>query len=114
MGLKIYHNARCSKSRQTLALMEAAGATFDIVAYLETPLTQDELRSLRDQLGVETRDMMRRGEAIYKQLLLAKETDDEKLLAAMAAHPILLERPVVSNGRKAILGRPPENVKTLF
>ena len=114
MGLKIYHNARCSKSRQTLALLEEAGVAFDIVAYLETPLTQDELRALRDQLGLETRDMMRRGEAIYKELSLAKETDDETLFAAMADHPILLERPVVSNGRQAIIGRPPENVKALF
>lgn len=114
MGLKIYHNARCSKSRQTLALMQEAGAIFDVIAYLETPLTQDELRLLRDQLGLETRDMMRRGEAVYKQLSLAEETDDETLLAAMAAHPILLERPVVSNGQKAIIGRPPENVKALL
>jgi arsenate reductase len=112
--LTIYHNPRCSKSRQTLALLEQAGADFQIVTYLQDPLTQDGLRALRDQLGVGTREMMRRGEAVYKELALGDEQDEEALLAAIAAHPILLERPVVSDGTKAVIGRPPENVEKLL
>ena len=71
--LTIYHNPRCSKSRQTLALLEQAGADFQIITYLQDPLTQDDLRALRDQLGVSTREMMRRGEAVYKELALVYE-----------------------------------------
>ena len=115
MDLTIYHNPRCSKSRQTLALITEAGHSPEIVKYLETLLSEDDIRTLLSQLGFETaRDLMRRGEAIYKELGLAKETDENALIQAMAAHPKLIERPIVVRGSRAVLGRPPENVLTLL
>lgn len=108
MGLKIYHNARCSKSRQALAILTDAGAEFDIVDYLQAGLSLDELRSLQAKSGLEARAMMRTGEAIYKQLDLKTQTDEAALLAAMVAHPILLERPFVVSDETAVICRPPE------
>lgn len=108
MGLKIYHNARCSKSRQALAILTDAAAEFDIVDYLQAGLSLDELRSLQAKSGLEARAMMRTGEAIYKQLDLKTQTDEAALLAAMVAHPILLERPFVVSDETAVICRPPE------
>ncbi len=111
MSVTIYHNPRCSKSRQTLALLEKNGVTPDIVEYLNDTPSQDELRDVLEKLGKGPRDIMRRGEAVYKELGLA-DTDltDDALITAMAAHPTLIERPIVINGDKAALGRPPESV----
>lgn len=115
MSLTIYHNPRCSKSRQTLKLIETAGITPTIVEYLKTPLKEDELRELIAQLGFDgPRPLMRTGEAIYKELGLKTEMDEAQLIAAMLSHPKLIERPIVTNGRRAILGRPPETVSALF
>jgi len=114
MGLTIYHNPRCSKSRQTLALLQEAATDFTIVEYLKTPLSVDELAALQKLMAIEARDMMRRSEEIYKQLSLADESDETALLAAMAAHPILFERPVVSNGKKAVICRPPQRVQEVL
>jgi arsenate reductase len=111
--MQIYHNPRCSKSRQTLALIEQAGKAAEIILYLETPPERDEIVALAKALGCGPRDMMRRGEAPYKDLDLAN-ADDAALFDAMAAHPILIERPIVVRGQKAIIGRPPERVQELF
>jgi arsenate reductase len=111
--LKIYHNPRCSKSRQTLALIEEAGQAVEIISYLDTLLRREEIVALAKALGCGPRDMMRRGEAPYKDLGLA-EADDAALFDAMAAHPILIERPIVLRGKKAIIGRPPERVQELL
>jgi len=112
MSLKIYHNPRCSKSRQTLALIEAAGAEVETVLYLQYPLGKDDIKDLIGKLGIgSARELMRRGEAIYKELNLKDESDEMALITAMAAHPKLIERPIVVKGNRAILGRPPENVK---
>lgn len=108
MGLKIYHNPRCSKSRQALAILSDGGADFEVVEYLKTGLGADELRALQVKSGLGARAMMRRGEAVYKDLGLADEADEAKLLAAMAAHPILLERPFLVADDKAVICRPPE------
>jgi arsenate reductase len=109
MGLKIYHNPRCSKSRQALALLSEGGADVEVIEYLKTGLTlSDELRSLQAKSGLEARAMMRTGEAIYKQLDLKTQTDEAALLAAMVAHPILLERPFVVSDETAVICRPPE------
>lgn len=111
--LKIYHNPRCSKSRQTLALIEEAGQAVEVILYLETPPRREAIVALAEALGCGPREMMRRGEAPYKDLGLAA-ADDAALFDAMAAHPILIERPIVLSGKKAIIGRPPERVQELF
>ena len=115
MSLTIYHNPRCSKSRQTLALIEDAGVPVDIVLYLENPPTSLEIQDLLKKLGFDTaRDLMRRGEVDYKALDLKTETDEAVLIKAMTTHPKLIERPVVIKGDRAVLGRPPENVLALL
>ncbi len=108
MSVTIFHNPRCSKSRAALAILTDGGAEVEIVEYLKSPLDATALSALRDKMGVETRAMMRTGEAIYKEQALADETDEAKLIAAMAAHPILMERPLVESSDKAMICRPPE------
>jgi len=112
MSLKIYHNPRCSKSRQTLTLIKEAQADVETVLYLQDPLNEAEIKDLIGKLGFgSARELMRRGESIYKELNLKDKTDEAALIAAMAAHPKLIERPIVVKGDQAILGRPPENAK---
>jgi arsenate reductase len=111
MSVTIYHNPRCSKSRQTLALLEEKGITPDVVLYLETPPDSAKLTDIVAKLGLSSaRDLMRRGEAAYKEQDLKNVTDETALIQAMANTPILIERPIVINGDKARLGRPPESV----
>lgn len=112
MSVTIYHNPRCSKSRQTLALLEEKGITPDIVKYLEQTPDVDQLKALLNQLGFDSaRQMMRTKEALYKELALGDESvSEEQLFEAMASNPKLIERPIVVNGSKAALGRPPEQV----
>lgn len=108
----IYHNPRCSKSRDTLALLHERGIEPQIVAYLDTPPDAAQIRTLLGQLGLaDARDLMRKGEAEYAELGLADpaRTQDE-LIAAMAAHPRLIERPIVVANGQARIGRPPEKV----
>jgi len=111
-SVTILHNPRCSKSRQTLALLEERGISPTIIEYLKTPLSVDELKSLYSKLNVTcVRDMMRTKEDEYKSANLgAQDVTDEALFSAIAQTPKLLERPVVINGDKARIGRPPENV----
>lgn len=112
MSLKIYHNPRCSKSRQTLALIEAAGVEVETVFYLQEPLSEADIKEIIEKLGFESaRELMRKGESIYKELNLRDEVKETALIAAMAAYPKLIERPIVVKGNRAILGRPPENAK---
>ena len=108
MSLKIYHNPRCSKSRQALAILTEAGADFDIIEYLKTGLSVAELEDLLAKSGGDARAMMRTGEAVYKQLGLKNEHDEAALMRAMAENPILLERPLVSDAKTAVICRPPE------
>lgn len=108
MSLKIYHNPRCSKARQALAILSEGGVDFEIVEYLKTGLTVATLADLLAKSGGDIAAMMRRGEAVYKQLGLNDVSDEAALLQAMAAHPILLERPLVTDGKTAIICRPPE------
>ena len=111
MSLSIYHNPRCSKSRETLALLEQQGLSPQVIKYLDTPPDADHIRRLLTLLGMSSaRQLMRTKEAIYGELNLAAEQDEQALIAAMVAHPQLLERPIVVNGNKAALGRPPEHV----
>lgn len=111
MAVTIYHNPRCSKSRQTLALIEGKGVTPHVVEYLKTPPSREKLQAILDKLGMKPRELMRRGEALYKELGLDDpKLGDDELIAAMVQNPILIERPIVLSGDKACLGRPPENV----
>lgn len=107
----IYHNPRCSKSRQTLKILEENGVTPEIVLYLETPPDAKTLKALLKKLGISARQLLRKGEAEYKENNLA-DTDltDQQLIDAMVTFPKLIERPIVVNGDRAVLGRPPENV----
>lgn len=115
MDITIYHNPRCSKSRQTLALIEEAGYEPTIVKYLEDPLTASDLQTLMTRLGIgDPKEIMRKNEAIYKELGLRDETDPATLLGAMVENPKLIERPIVVRGKQAIIGRPPENVNALL
>ena len=107
----IYHNPRCSKSRETLQLLQSRGIEPDVVLYLDSPPDAATLKALLKKLGIKPRDLMRQKEPEYKEQGLQDTTlSDEQLIAAMVACPKLIERPIVVNGRKAALGRPPENV----
>lgn len=111
---QIYHNPRCSKSRATLALLQEHGIEPDVVLYLERPPSQAALKRLLAKLGMGAAELVRRGEAEYKELALGAGTSRAGLLKAMAAHPKLIERPIVVRGERAVLGRPPENVLALL
>ena len=111
----IYHNPRCSKSRQTLALIRERGIEPEIVEYLKTPLDAGALRDLLGALGMSARDLIRSGEAPYRELGLSDSSlSEDDLVAAIATHPILMQRPVVRRGGRAMVGRPPERVADLL
>ena len=111
MPVTIYHNPRCSKSRQTLALLEDRGLAPEIVLYLDSPPDAATLRRVLGLLGLGPRDLMRRKEAVYKELGLGDPgLGEDDLIRAMVENPILIERPIVVAGERAALGRPPEAV----
>lgn len=112
--MKIYHNPRCSKSRQTLKLINDAGKDVEIVEYLNTPPTFDELKSMIEQLGITPDQLLRKNEAIFKEQFKGKSLSDDEWIQAMVDHPKLIERPIVIEGNRAVLGRPPENVLSLL
>ena len=114
-SIVIYHNPRCSKSRQTLALIRDRGVEPEVVEYLKTPLDGEALRDLLRALGMTARDLVRSGEAPYRELGLGDpDTPEEDLVAAIAAHPVLMQRPIVRRGGRAVVGRPPERVAELL
>ncbi len=111
MTVIILHNPRCTKSRATLKLLRERGIEPKIVDYLETPPTAEEFREILAKLGLGPRDVIRKGEKIYKELELAdKSLSDMALITAMVGNPILIERPIVLSGERAALGRPPEKI----
>ena len=111
MAVTIYHNPRCTKSRQTLALLEDRGINPKVIEYLATPPTETELRHLLKLLGIKPRELLRTKEEEYKQAKLDRpDVTDADIIRAMVKHPRLIERPIVVSGNKAALGRPPENV----
>jgi arsenate reductase len=115
MELTIFHNPRCSKSRQTLALLEARGLKPQVIEYLATPPDAATLSRLIRMLGVSARDLIRKGEPEYRALGLDDPAlDDAALVAAMTEHPRLIERPIVVAGNRARIGRPPETVLELL
>jgi len=113
-NITIWHNPRCSKSRAGLAFLEEQGIEAEVIRYLDTPPTVEELTALLQKLAMRPRELIRTKEAIYKELGLKDVEDDAKLIEAMAAHPKLIERPVVVKGDKAVIGRPMENVAALL
>lgn len=112
--LTLWHNPRCSKSRATLALLSKHGVTPEVVLYLETPPTADQIRQVLKRLGKTAIELVRTGENAFSDMNLSKASTEESLIEAMVANPILIERPVVISKDRAALGRPPENVLSLI
>ncbi|WP_421780113.1 arsenate reductase (glutaredoxin), partial [Kiloniella litopenaei] len=111
MMVKILHNSRCSKSRQTLNILEDQGCEVTIIEYLKGAITESQLKDILQQLEMAPRDLLRKGEKIYKELNLSDTgLNDENLIKAMIEHPILIERPIVISSKGARIGRPPESV----
>ena len=111
MSVTIYHNPRCSKSRQTLELLRGKGLEPEIIEYLKNPPDKNELTGILALLGLDPRGLMRKKEAEYKANGLdAPDLSEEQLVAALVEHPVLIERPIVLANGKAVIGRPPENV----
>ncbi len=112
--IKIYHNPRCTKSRQGLALLEAAKVSFETIKYLDTPVTKAELEAIIDKLNITPIQLVRKNEAIWKEQFKGKELSDDTIIAAMLEFPKLMERPIVVNGNKAVIGRPTENIAEII
>tara|TARA_B100000795_G_scaffold258999_1_gene233574 strand:- start:444 stop:782 length:339 start_codon:yes stop_codon:yes gene_type:complete len=112
--MKIYHNPRCSKSRETLKIIEGAGKEVEIIEYLKFIPTEKELIVLLQQLGISAATLIRKGEAIYKEQFKDKTLTEDQWIKAMIEFPKLIERPIVVKGNRAILGRPPQNVEVLL
>jgi arsenate reductase (glutaredoxin) len=115
ISVLIYHNPRCSKSRQTLELLRQRGIEPTVIEYLKTPPTAGELDAILHRLGIEPRALIRKSEAAYQEAGLDNpDLDRAALIAAMVAHPVLIERPIVLTDGKAAIGRPPENVLAIL
>lgn len=112
--IKIYHNPRCSKSRDSFNLLTEKKITFETVEYLKTPPTKDELIALIGKLGIAAKDLIRKGEKDFKENFKGKELSEEQWIEAMLQYPKLIERPIVVKGDKAVIGRPLENVLGLI
>ena len=112
--ITIWHNPRCSKSRNAAKLLEEQGIEAEMVKYLDTPPSKEEIKEVLKMLGIPARELMRTKEDIYKELGLKEVEDEEKLIEAMAEHPKLIERPVVIKDGKAAIGRPIEKIIELL
>lgn len=112
--IQIWHNPRCSKSRNALTLLEEEGVEAEVVKYLDTPHTEAEIKALLKMLAMDARALMRTKEDIYKELKLKDENDEDKLITAMVKNPKLIERPIVIKDGKAVIGRPIENIIELI
>lgn len=113
-SLRIYHNARCSKSRSACSLLAECEVPVEIVDYLNTPPTKAELRDLAAKLGIAPLALVRRGESLFQERYANRTLTEEQWLEALVAHPVLLERPIVVRGDRAVIGRPPERVLELI
>ena len=112
--ITIYHNPRCGKSRAALAILVEHGADPVVVEYLKTPPTRNELREILNKLGMTPEQLVRKGEDIYKQNYAGKSMSGDQWLEALARNPVLMERPIVVKGDRAVVGRPPEKVAELL
>jgi arsenate reductase len=113
--IKVYQKPTCSKCRTTIGILKGRGVDFDSINYYENPLTANELRSLIEKLGIEPRELLRKDEQVYRDLALGRsEVSDDELISLMVENPDLIQRPIVVRGKRAVLGRPPENVEELL
>ena len=112
--MKIYHNSRCRKSRQTLTLIQENGITPEIIEYLNSSISTSELASLLEMLNIKPIQLVRKTEQIWKENFKGKDLSDDEIVNVMVEYPKLIERPIVVEKGKAIIGRPPENVLSLF
>ena len=112
--IKIYHNPRCRKSREGLAILEEAGKDFQEIRYLDNPLSPDEIKELLKALGISPMELVRKNEAIWKSEYRGKELSDSQIIAALSQHPKLIERPIVLKGNKAVVARPAERISELL
>jgi len=112
--MKIYHNPRCRKSRETLNIINNNGIEPEIVLYLETPPSRKEIQELLDKLDISAFELIRKEEKLFKEEYRGKELSEEQWIRIMADNPKLIQRPVVVKGKKAIIGRPPESVHILL
>ena len=112
--IKIYHNPRCRKSREGLQLLKESKQEFKIIEYLKEAPSFDELKSIIHLLGITPLELIRKNESIWKKNYKGKELTNDEVIRAMTEHPKLIERPIVINKEKAIIGRPPENIKYIL
>ena len=112
--IKIYHNPRCRKSREGLAIVEASGQDYEIVNYLDAPPTPTELKSILSKLDMTPLELVRKNEGIWKSEFKGQELSEESIIQALCKYPKLIERPIVIKGANAVIGRPAENIKDLI
>jgi arsenate reductase len=112
--LTIYHNPRCRKSRETLKIIEESGQMVQVVEYLKMPPSRDDLAKIVKMLGIRPEDLVRKGEKIFKENFKGKDFNDDQWLDVLTEHPKLIERPIVIKDHRAVIGRPPENVKKIM
>lgn len=113
-NIQIWHNPKCSKSRNALALLEEKGIEADIIKYLEKTPSKEQLKDVLKMLGIPAKELLRVGEDAYSELNLKDETDEEKIIDAMVSHPMLIERPIIIKNNKAVIARPIENLEELL
>lgn len=112
--MKIYHNPRCRKSRETLEIITKSGVDVEVIEYLKETPSANDLSVILTKLGMKPEQILRKGEKIFKEEFKGKKLTDQQWIKAMVENPVLIERPIVVKGKKAIMGRPPENVKDLL
>ena len=112
--MKIYHNPRCRKSRETLELIKSKGIDPEVIEYLKSPLTKEEIKSILEKLGLNAKDIIRKNESIFKEEFKGKVETEDEILKMLVENPKLIERPIVIENNEAIIGRPPENVLKLI
>lgn len=112
--IQFYHNNRCSKSRQALELLQQHGQEVQVTEYLKQTPTAGELKSLVQKLGIKPEQLLRKGESVYKEKFAGQSHTDDEWIRIMIENPILIERPIVVNGDRAVIGRPPENVLAIL
>lgn len=112
--IKIYHNPRCAKSRETLKLLEESGKKFEVVEYLKTPPSSEHLKEITRLLNKAPQEIIRKNEKVYKENFSGKELTSEEWFTVLSSNPLLIERPIVTDGKKAVIGRPPENVREIL
>ena len=112
--MKIYHNPRCSKSRDTLKILLSKTNEISVINYLKNPMTFDELKNIIEKLSIQPIELIRKNESVWKENYKSKKLNNNEIIQIMLDQPKLMERPIVTNNKKAVIGRPPENVLSLF